>query len=248
MLLLFLIVVLCNVYCMAEEVKVNDLITLCNVEYLLLKELGGGFDGTVFQTNVANVAIKVVSHPREAEIMKRLSVHPNIIRFYCSKTTSSHTFIALEYIEGGTVEDLVSQEEPRIDEAVVWNWLGQISQGLLHLKQQRIVHQDLKLGNFLLTKDHSRLVIGDFGQSILLLPREKYHEDLWSIGASLYRIFTGITLNPRKFTISSCKLNVSMAMRNLIIDLLEKKEIDHELMFKNPTKINRTPRVTGTPA
>ena len=82
---------------------------------------------------------------------------------YGSWDTSSHEaedksiFIVEEYVEGGTLEDLVSRQMVsstklyRLRDAV--RWLAEIAQALkyMHNSEPTVIHRDLKLANILLT-------------------------------------------------------------------------------------------------
>ncbi len=118
-----------------------------------------------------NVAVKILKNEfndnkqivegflHEAEITSRL-VHRNIVRTIDYGTKNSYRYIVMEYIEGGTLAELLSERRPEIDECVA------IAQKLLsamsYAHHRGVVHKDLKPHNVLMGAD-GEPYLTDFG-------------------------------------------------------------------------------------
>lgn len=102
---------------------------------------------------------------REASICSRLT-HSNTVRvFDYGWTPEGIYFIAMEFIEGRTLQQVIKQEAP-LDPARVVHILKQIASSLSEAHKQGIVHRDLKPGNVLLSSqgdDRDFVKVVDFG-------------------------------------------------------------------------------------
>jgi serine/threonine protein kinase/tetratricopeptide (TPR) repeat protein len=143
--------------------------------YRIEKKLGAGGMGDVYLAEDTKlnrkVALKFLPHQltsdgelkerfkREAQAAAALN-HPNIITVYEVSEHENRPFIAMEYVEGESLKDLITRKEPSIGE--VLEIALQISDGLAAAHQAGIVHRDVKPQNILLGKD-GRVRICDFG-------------------------------------------------------------------------------------
>jgi len=119
------------------------------------------------------IAIKVlsskyVSHPemvehfmREAEIIE-LTNHPNIVKLYGHGKWEGGVYIAMEFIQGISLRQMILQEAMSLKRAL--EVVIQIGHALTHLHAHGIIHRDLKPENILLTAQGGVKVI-DFGIS-----------------------------------------------------------------------------------
>jgi serine/threonine protein kinase len=149
---------------------------------------------------------------REARLAARLS-HPNVVRVFDVGEDGGRPFIAMEYVEGETLADLVAQRGPLpVAEAAT---LGvQICAGLAAAHAAGLVHRDVKPQNLLLGTD-GVLKLGDFGIAVghegtrltlagtvlgtagYLAPEQARGEevtaaaDIYAVGAVLYELLTG---------------------------------------------------------
>ena len=144
--------------------------------FLIEKRLGVGGMGIVYKAvytkNGADVALKVLPitlsanrqlvarFDREMAILKKLK-HPRIVQFYGGGEQDGKHFYAMEFIDGGTLADLL-KEKGRLDWQQVVEFGMQICQALQHAHEHGIVHRDLKPANLFLGKD-GQLRLGDFG-------------------------------------------------------------------------------------
>ena len=151
---------------------------------------------------------------REANILAKLN-HPNIVQLYEICFGSGFYCLALEYLEGGNLCDLlIKQPNSRLSEYRAKNISQQLTQAITYLHSKRILHRDLKLDNVVLNKSHDQVVIVDFGLSNFytdgiklnthcgsieyaapeLFDRDNLYDfgvDVWSFGVMVFAMLTG---------------------------------------------------------
>jgi eukaryotic-like serine/threonine-protein kinase len=149
---------------------------------------------------------------REARLAARLA-HPNVVRVFDVGEDDGRPFIAMEYVEGETLAELLAQRgRLPVTEAAT---LGtQICAGLAAVHAAGLVHRDVKPQNLLLRTD-GVLKLGDFGIAAghegtrltlagtvlgtagYLAPEQARGEqvtaaaDIYAVGAVLYELLTG---------------------------------------------------------
>ena len=87
--------------------------------------------------------------------------HPNVVTIYDVGEAAGGTFIAMEYVEGRSLQDYL-RDEPRPGIDRVLELAGGIASGLDFAHSHGIVHRDVKPANVLLTRD-LRPKLSDFG-------------------------------------------------------------------------------------
>ncbi len=140
-------------------------------QYLLLDKLGEGGMGQVYKARQRNlqrvVALKVIrkeclNNPkiisrfqREMRAVGQLS-HPNIVHAFDADQVNGAYFIAMEFIDGVDLAQLVRNQGPLpVDQAC--DFVRQAALGLQHAFERGFVHRDIKPGNLLLTRNTDKI-------------------------------------------------------------------------------------------
>jgi serine/threonine-protein kinase len=147
---------------------------------------------------------------REAQAAGNLS-HPNIVTIYDVGEHEGLIYIAMEYIDGSSLESLLRQgREFTLEE--IGRLFGQIASALDYAHGQGIIHRDIKPANILVGRD-LKVAIVDFGiartsastmtQTGMLMGTPRYmspeqiagkkvdnRSDIFSLGAILYELLT----------------------------------------------------------
>ena len=96
---------------------------------------------------------------REARSAGRLS-HPNIVAIYDIGEHEGQPYIAMEYVQGQTLGQIVRAGEVAITRALTW--IDQLCSGLAYAHRSAIVHRDIKPNNLIIDAEGT-LKILDFG-------------------------------------------------------------------------------------
>jgi serine/threonine protein kinase len=151
--------------------------TVLDDRYDVVRPLGSGGMGEVFLARDRvlgrDVALKVLrkqfaGDEEFAERFKREAMsaasltHPNIVQVYDrGETEEGSSYIAMEYVPGGTLKERISGEGPL--EAADAAALGaQVAEALGAAHERGMVHRDIKPQNVLLTAS-GRAKVADFG-------------------------------------------------------------------------------------
>jgi serine/threonine-protein kinase len=105
---------------------------------------------------------------REAQTAARVT-HPNIAVIHDVDETEDVIFIAMEYVEGRSLRDLLREGPIPLLDALRFSI--EIAQGLAKAHEARVVHRDLKPENLMQTPD-GQLKILDFGLAKLFEDRD----------------------------------------------------------------------------
>jgi eukaryotic-like serine/threonine-protein kinase len=105
---------------------------------------------------------------QEAKAASALN-HPNIVTIHDIRSHDGVDFIVMEYVEGQTLEVLVSAKGMRPLQAL--KYAVQIADALAKAHGSGILHRDLKPSNMMVT-DEGRAKILDFGLAKLLEPSD----------------------------------------------------------------------------
>src|SRR5579864_3035127 len=97
---------------------------------------------------------------REARAIAALA-HPNVTQLYDYGESDGRPFMVLEYLPGGSLEELLQTNGALPDEKTR-RIATQISAGLSHAHARGLVHRDLKPSNVLFD-DEGRAKLADFG-------------------------------------------------------------------------------------
>ena len=198
--------------------------------YEVLDELGQGAMGIVYKARDPLidrvVAIKTINlglaldekeeyegrFYQEAKAAGRLN-HPNIVTIYDVGKSGDVAYIAMEFLEGRELRDIMNDKEVLSVDQVL-NVVSQVALGLSYAHEHDIVHRDVKPSNIMVIRDW-HIKITDFGiarmasssvrtQTGMVLGSPKYmspeqvvgkaidqRSDIFSLGVMLYEMLTG---------------------------------------------------------
>ena len=98
---------------------------------------------------------------REAKGAGILS-HPNIVTVFDVGEEDNHPFLAMEWVEGTTLADILKQGRKFTPKEVVEIGI-QLARALDYAHKKGIVHRDVKPGNIMLVKESLTVKVADFG-------------------------------------------------------------------------------------
>ncbi|CAK8568244.1 unnamed protein product [Lathyrus sativus] len=205
------------------------------------KLIGRGSFGSVYHaTNLetgASCALKEVDlfsgdlssgDPKSAIYIKQLGQeirtlgqlhHPNVMQYYGSELVSDRLLIYMEYVNPGSLQKFMQENNGALTESVVRNFTRHILSGLSYLHSTETIHMDIKVANLLV--DPSGIVkLANFGvsktlteKSYELLPKSSPYwmapelmtaalmkktnsevtaaVDIWSLGCTIIEMLTG---------------------------------------------------------
>ena len=143
--------------------------------YKVLEKIGQGGMGEVYRAEDTNlsreVAIKVLPEQftqdpqrlarfeREAKLLAQLN-HPNIAAIYGFEEADDVRFLAMELVEGETLQERVAKGPVPVKEAL--EVCRQIAEGVEAAHEKGVIHRDLKPANVKVTPE-GKVKILDFG-------------------------------------------------------------------------------------
>ncbi|XP_020243193.1 CDPK-related kinase 3-like [Asparagus officinalis] len=202
-------------------------------KYEIVSEVGRGHFGHTSSAKVKKgelkgevVAVKIIPKAkmtttiaiedvrREVKILKALSGHKNLVKFYDACEDATNVYIVMELCEGGELLDRILARGGRYMEDDAKAIVVQILSVVAFCHLQGVVHRDLKPENFLFTskEESSPMKLIDFGLSDFIRPDERLNDivgsayyvapevlhrsysteaDIWSIGVITYILLCG---------------------------------------------------------
>ena len=97
---------------------------------------------------------------REAQAVGKLS-HPNIVTIYDVGSEGDLQYIAMEYLEGQTLEQMIKRKV-KFNYRIIAQIIVQICAALEYAHKQGIVHRDIKPANIMIRSDY-RVKVMDYG-------------------------------------------------------------------------------------
>ena len=149
-------------------------------QYKIQEKIGSGGQGTVYKaldTKLNRTVVIKVLPPeltqktanfkrfeREAQLCSQLD-HPNICTIYDFNEANGVFYIAMQYVEGKNVRQLVSGRPLELRSALSIS--VQVTDALAYAHSKNIIHRDIKAGNIMVTPG-GQVKILDFGLAKLL--------------------------------------------------------------------------------
>ncbi|XP_054841964.1 serine/threonine-protein kinase Nek5 isoform X2 [Eublepharis macularius] len=197
-------------------------------KYEIVKKIGEGAFGKVFlargkgddqqcvikEVNLTKMPRKEKeSSQKEVALLAKMK-HPNIVAFYSSLQEKNKLYIIMEYCDGGDLMKKINQQRGILfEEDRILDWFVQISLGLKHIHDRKILHRDVKAQNIFLSNNGMIAKLGDFGIARTLSDTMEFactcvgtpyylspeicencpynnKTDIWSLGCVLYELCT----------------------------------------------------------
>ncbi len=149
-------------------------------QYKILEKIGSGGQGTVYKaldTKLNRTVVIKVLPPeltqktanfkrfeREAQLCSQLD-HPNICTIYDFHSENGVFYIAMQYVEGKNVRQLVSGRPLELKSAL--SIAIQVTDALAYAHSKNIIHRDIKAGNIMVSSN-GQVKILDFGLAKLM--------------------------------------------------------------------------------
>ena len=166
----------------------------------------------ILHEDIAADGFQVKCFLAEARLLKRLD-HGNVVKGYKAGRFQGRYLSFMECVQGRTLQDAIAEGGVFDEDGALYVVL-QVARALEYLREQGVVHRDIKPGNILVTADNEVKVIdlgfaiteelaaGDgsttIGTAAFLSPEQARGEadldvrsDIYALGATLYQLVLG---------------------------------------------------------
>ncbi|NXD95107.1 NEK5 kinase, partial [Chaetorhynchus papuensis] len=195
-------------------------------KYEIIKKIGEGSFGKIFlakgkmdnepcvikEINLTKMPAKEKEASEKEVILLAKMKHANIVTFYASLQEKNKLYIVMEYCDGGDLMKRINMQHGVLfDEDQILSWFVQISLGLKHIHDKKILHRDVKAQNVFLSNNGKVAKLGDFGIARQLNSTTEFAHtcvgtpyylspeicenrpynnktDIWSLGCVLYEL------------------------------------------------------------
>ncbi|XP_071594625.1 serine/threonine-protein kinase Nek5 [Heliangelus exortis] len=195
-------------------------------KYEVIKKIGEGSFGQIFlakgkedneqcvikEINLTKMPVEEKEASQKEVILLAKMKHANIVTFYAALQEKNKLYIVMEYCDGGDLMQRINMQHGVLfDEDQILNWFVQISLGLKHIHDKKILHRDVKAQNIFLSNNGNVAKLGDFGiarqlnstmefahtcvgtpyyLSPEICENQPYNNktDIWSLGCVLYEL------------------------------------------------------------
>jgi len=186
--------------------------TLLLDRYLIVKRVGGGGMGSVYQAKDKRLADRlcavkemielfadesqrskaVEDFKREAEVLAQLE-HPSIPTIYDYFIEGGRYYLVMKWIGGGDLAEQMRVRGGVVDEVSVTRWAIQICDVLHYIHSQRppIIYRDLKPANLMIDDKTGRVMLVDFGIARVVRATEKGVTAIGTMGYAPPELFAG---------------------------------------------------------
>nr|XP_043614536.1 CDPK-related kinase 5 [Erigeron canadensis] len=201
-------------YEVGEEVGRGHFGYTCKAKFKKGEFKGQDVAVKVIPKSKMTTAIAIEDVRREVKILRALSGHNNLVKFYDAYEDHEKVYVVMELCEGGELLDRILSRGGKYSEDDAKAVLIQILNVVAFCHLQGVVHRDLKPENFLFTSkdENSPLKAIDFGLSDFVKPDERLNDivgsayyvapevlhrsysteaDVWSIGVIAYILLCG---------------------------------------------------------
>ena len=198
--------------------------------YQIEKKIGEGGNSDVYLAHDTahnrQVALKVLRLEHHTDRKKverfwrsghsaRALEHPHIVRVYDAGMADTRYYIAMDYMEGRSIEDLLGEYRGALPWTTSVHYLHQIAEAIDYAHRHGVIHRDIKPSNILLSADRQDAYLTDFGIALLtgqetltdhgsLIGTPEYispeqvrgetadpRSDIYSLGVTAYQMMSG---------------------------------------------------------
>lgn len=186
--------------------------TLLNDRYYIVKRIGGGGMGSVYQARDKRLADRlcavkemielfadegqrakaVEDFTREAQLLASLE-HRSIPTIFDYFIENGRYYLVMKYISGGDLADQMRKRSGKVDELTVTRWAIQTCDVLhyIHNQDPPIIYRDLKPANLMIDEKQSRIMLIDFGIARFVAPTQKGVTAIGTMGYAPPELFAG---------------------------------------------------------